>query len=64
MDLEQLWQSALGEIELQLPRASFATWLKNSKLVEKREGTFHVALPNNFAKEYGCVILDQSFNPA
>ncbi|MDP2668872.1 MAG: chromosomal replication initiator protein DnaA [bacterium] len=52
MDLEKLWQSALGEIEIQLSRANFATWLKNSRLVDKKEGIFYVSLPNNFAKEW------------
>ena len=52
MNLEELWQTTLGEVEIQLSRANFATWLKNSRLVDKREGTFYVALPNNFAKEW------------
>ncbi len=52
MDLEQLWRSALAEMELQLSRANFATWLKNSRLVDKKDGVFYVALPNNFAKEW------------
>lgn len=52
MDLNQLWQSTLGEMEIQLSRANFATWLKNSRLVEKRGGIFYIALPNNFAKEW------------
>jgi chromosomal replication initiator protein len=52
MDLDQLWQSTLGEMEIQLSRANFATWLKNSRLIEKRDGVFYIALPNNFAKEW------------
>ena len=52
MDLDQIWQSTLGEMEIQLSRANFATWLKDSKLVDKRDGTLYVALPNNFAKEW------------
>lgn len=52
MDLEQLWKLALAEIETQLSRANFATWLKNSRLVDKKEGAFVIALPNNFAKEW------------
>ncbi|MBI3589241.1 MAG: chromosomal replication initiator protein DnaA [Candidatus Liptonbacteria bacterium] len=39
-------------MEIQLSRASFATWLKNSQLVDKRDGIFYIALPNNFAKEW------------
>ncbi len=52
MDLEQLWRLTLGEMEAQLSRANFATWLKNSRLVDKRDGALYIALPNNFAKEW------------
>ena len=52
MDLEQLWKLTLGEMEGQLSRANFATWLKGSRLVERRDGALLVALPNNFAKEW------------
>ena len=52
MDLDQLWQSTLGEMEIQLSRANFAMWMKNSSLVDKKDGVFYVALPNNFAKEW------------
>ncbi|MEK7076872.1 MAG: chromosomal replication initiator protein DnaA, partial [Patescibacteria group bacterium] len=52
MELDRLWQLTLGEIEVQLSRANFATWLKGSRLVDKRDGTLYVALPNNFAKEW------------
>jgi chromosomal replication initiator protein len=50
MDLEQMWQSTLGEMQIQLSRANFATWLKNSHLVDKKDDTLVVALPNNFTK--------------
>lgn len=52
MDLEHIWKSTLGEMEIQLSRANFATWLKNSRLLDKKDGTFYIALPNNFAKEW------------
>ena len=40
MDLEQLWQSTLGEMEVQLSRANFTMWMKNSNLVDKKDGFF------------------------
>lgn len=52
MDLNHDWKTALAEIELQISRPNFATWLKNSKLTDKKDGTAVVALPNNFAKEW------------
>src|SRR3989344_235355 len=52
MELEQLWQNALGEIELQVSKPNFMTWLKNSRLLDKQDGVVLVSLPNNFAKEW------------
>ncbi len=51
-NLEKLWMSILGEMEVQLSRANFATWLKNSHLADEKEGTLFIVLPNNFAKEW------------
>jgi chromosomal replication initiator protein len=52
MEPDQLWQSTLGEMEVQLSKANFTMWLKNSQLIDKKDGTFVVALPNNFAKQW------------
>ncbi len=62
MELNELWEKALGEIELQVSRPNFATWLKNSKIVNKDDGTVVISLPNNFAKvwvedKYNKIIL-------
>lgn len=53
MEIHELWQAALGEIELQISRPNFLTWLKQSHLISKsNDGTALVGLPNNFAKEW------------
>lgn len=54
MNHEELWKAALGEVELQISRPNFLTWLKNSQLLDKneKEGVALVSLPNNFAKEW------------
>ncbi len=54
MENKELWESVLGDIELQISRPNFLTWLKNSQLLNKneREGIVLVGLPNNFAKEW------------
>jgi len=52
MDLEQMWQSTLGEMEVQLTKAHFATWLKNSRPIDKKDDTLFIALPSNFAKTW------------
>ncbi|MCL5004856.1 MAG: chromosomal replication initiator protein DnaA [Patescibacteria group bacterium] len=53
MDLNQLWQTTLSEIELQISRPNFLTWFKNSSLVEKKkDGEIIIGLANNFSKEW------------
>ncbi|MCL4405451.1 MAG: chromosomal replication initiator protein DnaA [Patescibacteria group bacterium] len=49
---EELWQAVLSEIELQISKPNFVTWLKNSRLIEAQEGAALIALPNHFAKEW------------
>lgn len=44
-----LWQSVLGEIELSVPHATFATWFKNTELVESTNEQVTIAVPNVFA---------------
>ena len=52
MDLEQMWQSTLGEMEVQLTKAHFATWLKSSRPIDKKDDTLFIALQSNFAKTW------------
>lgn len=54
MDEKKLWEKALSEIELQVSKANFLTWFKNSRLIEKNSSTGHVVIGvgSNFAKEW------------
>ena len=54
-----LWQSVLGEIELSVSRASFATWFKNTELLNANDGEYKIAVPNIFAKQQ----LESKFTP-
>ena len=44
-----LWQSVLGEIELSVSHATFATWFQNTELLDDREDNITIAVPNVFA---------------
>jgi len=52
MELDELWKAALGEIELQVSRANFKTWLQNTSIADKKGGVVTVAVPNSFTKEW------------
>src|SRR3989344_3418299 len=53
MENNELWESILSEVEIQVARPNFLTWLKNRRLVKIDDsGTAYVAFPNHFAKEW------------
>lgn len=42
----------MGEMEIQLSKANFSMWLRNSRPLDWREGTLYVSLPSTFAKNW------------
>nr|MCU0492794.1 chromosomal replication initiator protein DnaA [Chloroflexaceae bacterium] len=51
MNLTQIWQAALGTIQMQTPRHEFETWLKGTSLLALDSGTATVGTPSPFHKE-------------
>jgi chromosomal replication initiator protein len=58
MTNEELWQAALGEIELSISKANFITWFKNTAIISNKEGRVVLSVPNGFAKEW----LENKYN--
>ena len=52
MELNELWKAALGEIELQVSKANFKTWLQNTSIADKKGSVVTIAVPNGFTKEW------------
>lgn len=48
----ELWQTALGELQLQLPRETFDTWLRAARLIAHEDGTFIIGVHNIYAREW------------
>jgi len=51
-DPKQLWDKVLGEIELQLSRANFTTWFKDTFVIKVTDGIVYVAVPNPFVRDW------------
>lgn len=54
MDKKQIWQAALARLELTLSKANFATWFKNTFIIEVIDNEEHVILgtPHAFAQAW------------
>lgn len=48
MDLVEIWQNALGELQVALSRANFATWFKNTFIYDFKKGNFTIGVPSIF----------------
>ena len=52
LNAPQVWRSVLGELQLQMPRATFDTWVKNTSVVAYEDGVFVIGAPNTYAVEW------------
>jgi len=52
MNNDQVWQSVLGEIELNLSKANFTTWFKDTFISLINDGKIVVCVPNTFTKAW------------
>src|SRR3990172_3271656 len=52
MEFGELWKTALADIEINISRASFLTWFKDTSVVGIDEGRATVSVPNGFVKEW------------
>ncbi len=49
---EQIWQAALGELELQMTKPAFNTWLRNTSCISYEDGTFTIGVANAYTKDW------------
>lgn len=52
MTQEQIWESVLAQIKLNVSSANFATWFANTKISEIQGGVLTISVPNSFSKEW------------
>lgn len=48
---EMAWQAALGELQLEMTRATFETWVRPAKLLSVN-GTWKIGTPDQYAQEW------------
>jgi chromosomal replication initiator protein len=48
----RLWESSLGQLQMQVSKANFDTWLRDTRGVSFDGRTFVVAVPTDFAREW------------
>jgi chromosomal replication initiator protein len=49
---KEIWEAALGELELQVNKPNFNTWLAKTTGISRRENRITIGTPNAFVAEY------------
>ena len=52
MNIEQAWQSVLGQLQMEMPRASFDTWVRDTKPLSYQDGTLTIGVRNAYARDW------------
>jgi len=52
MDNKELWSKTLVDIELEVSKANFSTWFKNTRIVKQDSGTVYIGVQNEFVRDW------------
>jgi hypothetical protein len=52
MTANQIWQAALRELQLQMTKATFDTWVKDTRAISHDEGIFVIGVHNALARDW------------
>ena len=52
MNAEHAWQTVLGQLQMEMPKASFETWVRDTKPVSFDSGVMTVAVRNAYARDW------------
>ncbi len=52
MKAEQAWQAALGQLQMDMQKAAFDTWVRDAELVAYEDGVFIIGVKNAYARDW------------
>lgn len=52
MNAQQAWQATVGQLQMEMPKAAFDTWVRNAELVKQEQGRFIIGVQNNYARDW------------
>jgi chromosomal replication initiator protein len=52
MNAERHWQAALGQIQMEMPRAAYDTWVRDAEFLTYEDGTFVIGVRNAYARDW------------
>jgi len=52
MEAAQAWQATLGQLQMEMPKAAFDTWVRDAELISYEDGAFTIGVANAYARDW------------
>lgn len=52
MKAAQAWQAALGQLQMEMPRAAYDTWVRDAEVLTYEDGAFTIGVQNAYARDW------------
>lgn len=52
MKAEQAWQATMGQLQMEMPKPAFDTWVCNANYISYEDGAFIIGVPNAYARDW------------
>jgi len=52
MNASQAWQAALGQLQVEMPRGTYDTWVRDAEMVAYEDGSFVIGVNNAYARDW------------
>ena len=56
------WQSVIGQLQMEMPKASFDTWVRDTKAISLEDGVLTVGVRNAYARDWLESRLESTVN--
>jgi chromosomal replication initiator protein len=62
MDSQNAWQNTISQLQVEMPKASFETWVKSTELIKYDQDKFTVGVHNAFTRDWLANRLSSTVN--
>lgn len=52
MNANTAWQAAVGQLQMEMSKASFDTWVRSAEVVKYQDGQFTIGVQNAYARDW------------
>lgn len=52
MEASQAWQATLGQLQMEMPKATYDTWVRDTRFLNYQDGIFTIHVQNAYARDW------------